>query len=362
MSVKGTKIKKELTLQDLKEYFDTSLKFIFSEEHFDYKLQPDGIELYLHYPEIIVKNSKNQTQTIKDVFVKLYFQITDGRYSSIKGISMRQISFMRSTYTLKEYNANYLHSHVSTGKEQILRMHFTTSVCMGNSTPFSTMYTFLHDPEEFNIDALEQFILSIELYLSWESLEGGPYNGMYHLDGNRNRISNVSSYLNDNQVKTLMEHSDFKKSTEELLKLLKGKYELSIDVLNGYYEASLNKEGIKIVENFYKSLISHQPFMVYIVEGREYSKLGKEEELPRYDKETHFSLKDKKYFLSIIDERKPKEEKKDERQISSKVIRYLNGRKTKELYEKGIIETYGKHEEIQASAYRQAITASGILT
>lgn len=137
---------------------------IFGEERV--KWGNEGVMIY--FPEFEMTNSKGMRHTIKDLYVRYviepiidrdYWEI--GSYKAI--VSMQGI---RGSLSLKEYQSNYGHSHLNTG-----------NTCWSNFCTGKSEYNLLL--QNVQLSLLEEdwvmLFLSLENYLVWESLEGGPY-------------------------------------------------------------------------------------------------------------------------------------------------------------------------------------------
>lgn len=125
-----------------------------------YQFTPAG-RLYLHYPELTIKNSLNQQHTIYDLIAMVSLD-SYGRFNS-------DLLGTRASYTKEELKYRYVHSHLSR-----LNDHAQfSSFCTGDGSPFKKLllnYTRVIDAFEFEV-----FLVQLQEYLSWESLEGRPY-------------------------------------------------------------------------------------------------------------------------------------------------------------------------------------------
>lgn len=116
----------------------------------------------LHWDKVEIGNSQGATHTMYDFYIRLRFNEDFTKLSQMDGL--------RATFTLKEYwnNNPYTFSHLSTG-----RFGEWGNLCLG-STPLADMYAILKTPE-FSLLVLEAFLLQLNEYVRWESLEGGPF-------------------------------------------------------------------------------------------------------------------------------------------------------------------------------------------
>lgn len=115
--------------------------------------------VYIHFPEIVITNSRHQTWTIKDLYI---------RFGVSHRMTIHDMRGFRATKTPMEYKYSYSHSH----------MHTTngwSSFCLGTTVLDTLMAEIRVEYDELKI-AL--FLQSLNDYLSWESLEGGPHISM----------------------------------------------------------------------------------------------------------------------------------------------------------------------------------------
>ncbi len=121
----------------------------------------------IYFPEIKIRNRNKAEHTIKDLFVFLVLDPFKGFVPFI------QLFGYRTTYSLDEALNNYVHSHLS-GKTfdndncNQAASHF----CLGSGSIIDALSRMRQAPTRRNI---EIFIMELETYVSWESLEGGPY-------------------------------------------------------------------------------------------------------------------------------------------------------------------------------------------
>ncbi len=124
--------------------------------------------LYIHFPELIITNSREEKHLIKDLYVKMFISIYYRDLTNSRATTKGKISISggRSTYELIEWECDYGHSHFS-GKGLGY-----SDFCMGASV-FGVLLNNLGLSLEK--DDWVMVLLGLEKYLKWESLEGGPY-------------------------------------------------------------------------------------------------------------------------------------------------------------------------------------------
>jgi len=130
-------------------------------------------EFIIHFPQIIITNSKGAIHCITDLYIKLEPKSTDGSFS------FKNFSGKRMSASKEEINNKYQHSHLSSarylkyGEDSSSSGAFNfRSFCLGTSeiNQVLTMLMYDYKPGIFRL-----FLLQLEEYLNWESLEGTPH-------------------------------------------------------------------------------------------------------------------------------------------------------------------------------------------
>lgn len=156
---------------------------IFGEARVQQTIYDDSILLYIHFPEIVLSNSIEERHTIKDMYVRIGL-------SSV-GLSSGDVTFtgLRSTLTTAEYNSGYCHSHLPTSCTSGVFANF----CTGSSFFTSIILNCKSTQSE---ECWYLMLVSLERYLEWESLEGGPHVRIRDIKSGNNRSSyNLESYM-----------------------------------------------------------------------------------------------------------------------------------------------------------------------
>lgn len=260
------------TLEIAREIFDPS------------NIHTVGNRIYIRFPEIEIMNSRNEKHKIYDLIVKL--TITFGGYTNI------EFEGLRLTLTPEEINSGYSHSHLersSFGKYS----HF----CLSTSD-FSILISNISVSS--TVTNWELFFMSIEKFISWESLEGGPYVSL-------STITQVNPTHDQTRIVDDINNNLIKKIPIECIDF----HQFSI--IPGYYFDDFLNNNAKVRSS----------------EVREYTKVDIDE---AYKKLTERGSKMKWNNDSILDFRVLVEDKKDkiEQEISVKdniknyYINYLN--------------------------------------
>ena len=147
---------------------------------------------YIHFPEIEITNSKRMKHTIYDLYVRLRFH-SDGSLVDVDGT--------RSTLNQAEYESGYAHSHLSSS---VVSNAAWGGFCMGGSEPIGNDIGALqmgYDPTIF-----EALLYQLEIFLGWESLEGGPYKKIQNIKRKAKMIIVSDVIINDTYNRFIMKY------------------------------------------------------------------------------------------------------------------------------------------------------------
>jgi len=137
--------------------------------------------IIIHYPDFIISNKNGTTHPIKDLYVRFSVELkTDGK------IYLSKIQGIRGTMTPMEISYGYIQSHLHPyyGSDHVVNWQ---PFCLGKAPVELTRMVF---NGEFNLDTFELFLYSIETFIKWESLDGGPYRQIGEMDYKRKDTSN----------------------------------------------------------------------------------------------------------------------------------------------------------------------------
>lgn len=170
------------------------------------------IKVYIHFPQITISNSLNLQHLIKDLYVGISFGKSTGKLNTF--------AYGRTTFSTLEYELGYVHSHVSSSPVSYIidfspeKLLFSdvqfSDVCLG-SGPIATTINLLKNMVDWeNKDityksSLYKVLLSTlavetDRNVRWESLEGGPYKRIEHINVNAlsQRMGIISATYNFN--------------------------------------------------------------------------------------------------------------------------------------------------------------------
>lgn len=126
----------------------------------------------IEFPEIEIINRNNARHTLLDVFVCLSFTIDTNEEGDPQFLA-HSIGLTRATLTKSEADAGYYHSHVPSRRPHQTECFHLGQFCLGTGDFPNTFNTLVS--EVYHSDNFMLFILSIESFVAYESLEGGPH-------------------------------------------------------------------------------------------------------------------------------------------------------------------------------------------
>lgn len=137
------------------------------------------VSLVIHWPELLISNHLNNSNLLRDLFLQIHID-REGQISL-------DIQGARSTYSMPEMAAGYMHSHLpsisfSGGSREPLSYQ---KFCKGSGPIISAINLFNADP---NMGNLVSVLYHIRSMASRESLDGGPH---IHMSEVSNRSSNI---------------------------------------------------------------------------------------------------------------------------------------------------------------------------
>lgn len=131
-------------------------------------LEDKRLIIYVWWPRVTVTNGYNKSVNIQDLYAKIEIQ-NDGTIPyECNGFRLN-----RATYTREQFLSNYMHSHIST----IPKNNFTQFQipCLGRGPIISTIGTLKNEYDE---TTWMLFCQELSMYVTVESISGGPYHRM----------------------------------------------------------------------------------------------------------------------------------------------------------------------------------------
>lgn len=152
-----------MTEQELKE----AVREIYP---YDSHFSEERKEFIIRFPDVLVTNTKEHKHAIKNLFVKFNYTILNPKSDVVEVQHIQGPYGTRSTLTEKEYRAFYSHSHLSSGTTPGSWSGF----CLGNGNMAHIMHN-IANATRVSPEQVFGLLLALPSYVSWESLEGGPY-------------------------------------------------------------------------------------------------------------------------------------------------------------------------------------------
>lgn len=293
-------------LEYLNIYYNGNIEDIISNDRFLVEEQYIPVynltkEFIVYYPEIIITNSNKESHVITDLYVKFSFDYFGRLYHSFK--------INRGSYSDQEWYSNYKHSHTHGSFPEVI-CSFSTP-CLGEGPINSTIAVLQNATlETFSELEIVQFLILIDDFLKWESLEGVPYKHIRDIgnSGSHTIVPNRSPTELMHYERRVLEHivkeTDFLEHIKEhtfLIPTVKDgtpKYSILFDewelqkILFSYYQETINLFG-DILTNLlmYKDSLNR----VYYKRRTE----GNSRPIERYEGQTLFNFKGRDVKLKI---------------------------------------------------------------
>lgn len=165
-------------------------------------IRRDGYGLYvvLHFPELTISNSNDAQHETKNLFVALHLLPSELNIQDSLCFE-QEIMGCRSSYTYKEWLSGWSHSHLMSNRPKAYRHCLKgQEFCLGQNELLDQMSSLM---EEWTEEMLELFLMSIDNFVRWESLEGVPYNSIENLVDGGTLIQNIRTSINDSDIREI---------------------------------------------------------------------------------------------------------------------------------------------------------------
>jgi hypothetical protein len=205
------------------------------------QINPFTLDIVIHFPKINMSNSKGCTHIITDLYIRM------SPTSSSEGFTFEGFSGKRMSATKEEIHSCYQHSHMPragyhvSGEAAFAYRGF----CLGQSEIQQALTILRSKYTEGNF---KLFLMQLEEYLNWESIEGVPHIRMSDVQGdyptlflNNNIIGNyieeLTKYRTEHpkELDFILEKNSLRvvqnENFEEYLKLNKNSDEYYINII-----------------------------------------------------------------------------------------------------------------------------------
>jgi hypothetical protein len=214
----------------------------------------NDFQILIKFPNLTVPNTNGNTVNIEELLVS--FKVRIFKNNESYNISFLDLSGTRTKWNEIHYGNNYHHSHLPSGTA----IGFLSPFCIGNdylNKIISIQKDVLFD--DF-VDYFIAFLMNIEDYVKWESLEGVPYFKMSNIKNSlknfqKEKKEQLRSIINDFYVTNPL--PNIKKSIK-LYKIIFGENflnnNLSIKILNNELMIDFKNVGVEKFLSFYLKL------------------------------------------------------------------------------------------------------------
>lgn len=173
--------------------FDVPKRFIFN-----------SFKVYIHFPEVTIRNSRSQSITVRDLFFRFNFDGIGAMKDGLEG--------SKSTFTTDEFESGYMHSHIPSlqmynqdaSDRRKTRLPFQ-SVCLGAGEMKPMMLNYRLDP---NQEDFEMMLHMLKTVASWESIEGVPHARMENVISKQIGAPNLHWQHGDQVFRTIITKSN----------------------------------------------------------------------------------------------------------------------------------------------------------
>jgi len=159
-------------------YDEENFEIVYSQD-FNNDSYVNYFQIFVQYPNLVIKNSIELEHTIENLIVALYgkYYVQENKY--VIGPSLYG---KRTTFSPIDGYYGYSHSHLPGGNRA-----GWSNFCMGSNHFLSHLGVTTDDLE------LEAMMIAMYDHVAWESLEGGPYYKMESIGVNSGSSINVSN-------------------------------------------------------------------------------------------------------------------------------------------------------------------------
>ena len=157
---------KQLSPATFAKYLEKVAGDIFGQENVEAKVDDSNymVTLVIWFKEINIENSAEQQHLIRDLFVRVKFNLLGNKVCNLSGIDIN-----RATYTEKELYESYMFSHSNASSRS---NSFAEGLCFGDTQLKQFIMNMMKDNAVISVYPL---LSALNEYFRWESLEGTPY-------------------------------------------------------------------------------------------------------------------------------------------------------------------------------------------
>lgn len=187
--IKQKEIDKIKSFQNILDIFNE----VFNQEDWDFKIRDNTVDFIVRFESFIIQNNKGENHPIKDLFVKLEYNIPNKVFTSLRGI--------RKTLNYSEYKANYGQSHLDGNINW-------SKFCLGDGD-ISKFWDSIQMYSNSNLEKdLRGFLYSLYPYLMWENLDATPWRYIQNIKQDQRILSDNTVPLTPELIKEILSKND----------------------------------------------------------------------------------------------------------------------------------------------------------
>lgn len=200
-------------------YKDNEFEILYSFDLYNYSLNSNmKITLTILHKNVIIENSVGYTKYLGDMITRFsMFDLNVKESVSTFSIS-RQLDGHRLTFYPHDIPANFAHSHLS-------GMRSFGGYCLGEAEWFDKSSSSGDEHQPINKDVFQSILIGVMGFISWESLEGGPFKTM-------ESIKRPLKY--ENIQYSLIQNEKVKEETKEFLKYLYSDKSIIVNIIKRF--------------------------------------------------------------------------------------------------------------------------------
>jgi len=257
-----------------------TIKFLlnkaYGEENVDFQLNsPDKYTVLILFPEVKVVNDKQESHIMKDLYIGFnldkngillgnYFKMTRGKLTYAEYKATYVFSHANNRYNSSQFGSNINIYSVDEPSESNSFVTSWAHCCYGVGHIASTLSQLSN---KFSINNWQMFINELNVYISYEDLNGGPYTHISRIRRNSEVVGIYREYLLDENVN--LNQSTFNDLLEKLFPVL----QFSANCQPGFIEPILItpiSEIEKIITQYYIEKQNYSELLYKGVDGHYY--------------------------------------------------------------------------------------------
>jgi len=231
--IQREKLEKTSQFQNIIDVFNE----VFNPEDWDYTITNEAtVEFIIKFDSFVISNIQGEEHTIKDLFVRLVYNIPLQRFDALHGI--------RKTLTYSEFSSDYGHSHLN-GATQWSRF------CLGDGE-ISNFWSYIQINNSSDIEKnLRGFLYSLYPYLLWENLEATPWRYIQRIKQSNRILTDNTFSLSIDIIKQILSTADI----ADTLILDENNFEITLNQ-GVQFLSQISKNAPEIYKCYYDDYLS----------------------------------------------------------------------------------------------------------